>query len=236
MNYVSLAFEKTGDMICEYGSFGQTLSMAHKTSLLMGIVLFAISIVYKDITLWIVTKGLLVFEFIIWCVQVIVDDIREDPWCHGQRYYAVPNMEIFYVWCLGWILVCFYFIWKWKFGWVNWVLLIIWFILPPAILIWTDNLAFWEVLISIGSAILAGSLFVFGFKNRICPMLPNIITTWPATMFGLKDISGCMSKREQIKYAKLVKIKSYLRGIEKEKKRKEKKRRNKSKVFGEWGY
>lgn len=228
MDHVSIFFERAGNIVCEYGSFEETLAMVHKTSFLMGLIFFAISIFYKDITLWVTTKALLAFQFIIWCFQVVVNDVREDFWCRGQYSYAIPNMEIFYVWFIGWVLVCFYFVWKWSLGWFRWLLLIIWFILTPTILVWTDHLAWWEVLLSVGLAVIAGSVYVYIFKTRICTIMPTLLNMWPVTIFGLKDIFDCMNEREKSKFLRLVKLEKDLR--------KGRSGRKKSRVFGEWGY
>lgn len=199
-------------MVCEYGNFGQYLSLAHKSSLLMGWVLFGVSFVYKDIALWLVMKTLLILQFVVWVFQIFFQDLRHDPWCHDQIVYALPNMEITYVWALGTIFIFHYWMWKWRISWFCWVLVLTWLLGPVGVIIWTDHLVWWEILVSIGFAILFSIVYVFVFRDHICPILPHLLTTWPISWLGYKDIGGCLNKRQKRKLEYLTRVKNRWRG------------------------
>lgn len=202
--------ERSQTAVCVYGQFGEYLSLAHKISLLMGWVLFGVGMVYKSIVLAIALKGLLLMQFPVWILQVLVADLREDYWCRGQMIYAFPNMEIFYVWSLGWFFVAFYWSWGWPVSWFRWSLLLLWFGLPVGILVWIDHLRWWEALVSILLGVVGSSLFVYRFKEDICPILPDILSEPLIVWCGYKDIDRCLNQRQRERLEVLVEEKQKL--------------------------
>jgi len=208
MEVVFYMMEKSHGVVCEYGQFGQYLSLAHRTSLFMGWLLFGVGMVYKSIVLAFVSKALLISQFPIWILQVVFLDMREDYWCRGQMIYAFPNMEIFYVWSLGWFFLAFFWHWGWKISWSKWMLLIAWLGLPVTILIWADRLSFLEALFSILLAIVSSSIFVLRFKEDICPVLPDILSEPAIVWLGYKDASGCLNQNQRERLEELIELKS----------------------------
>lgn len=208
MESIYYLMERSTTVVCEYGRFGKYLSMAHQTSLFMGWVLFGAGFVYKSISLAFLSKALLVLQFPIWILQIILMDLREDYWCRGQMIYAFPNMEIFYIWTLGWSFIAFSWLWSWRIGVFKLILLVSWLGIPMSILIWADHLRWWEAFVSVLLGIIAGSFFAFKFKKDICPVLPDILSDPLIVWLGYKDISGCLSQRQKKKLEELTLLKN----------------------------
>lgn len=206
--------ENVGSILCQYGDFGQYLSMAHKSSLFMGWILFSVSLIYKDVTLWILTKSLLILQFLVWTGQLLFQDLRYDPWCRNQIVYAFPNMEIIYTWALGFVFILHNWVWKFKISYFRWFILSVWMIGPVSIIVITDHLIWWEILISITLGIFYSIVYIFVFKNHICPLLPYILTTWPVKWLGIKDLGECLNKYQRRKLHNLERVKKKWLGVQ----------------------
>lgn len=200
--------EKSTNLVCEYGSYGEYLAMAHRTSLFMGWILLGVGMVYKSIELAFVSKVLLISQFPVWILQIVFLEIREDFWCHGKMIYTFPSMEIFYIWTLGWSFLAFSWTWGWKISVFRWALLISWLGIPMGILIWVDHLRWWEALVSVGLGIVVSSFSTFKFKEDICPVLPDILSEPLIVWFGYKDASGCLTTKQTKRLEELTLLKS----------------------------
>ena len=122
--------------------------------------------------------------------------------------YVFPNMEIFYIWTLGWIVIFIFWTWGWTLNWFKKGILASWLGIPVGILIWSDHLKWWEALVPIFLAIVSSNFFVFRFKEDICPILPNILSEPLIVWFGYKDLNGFLNTKQREELEELVQLKN----------------------------
>jgi hypothetical protein len=120
-------------------------------------------------------------------LQYFFNSPRPNPFDPGTLYYGCPSEIGFYTAVAFTFVVEFTFVWNIQFSPVYWAELILFFIVPPSIIMWVGFNTWQEVLLSMGLGVGAVTLFVLAVRFYFMHELPFMLSCAPWTWFSCVD-------------------------------------------------
>lgn len=136
-------------------------------------------------------------QIIIYILQFAVRDLRADPFCSSITSASFPSSTTFMVVAVISFFVMSTYVQNAVFNWRYWIWALVFFILPPSVLIWVQYNVWWEVLVSAVLAVAANVGFLIWLHVCVKPQLPYILNTAPCTWFSVQD-SILMNEEQKI--------------------------------------
>lgn len=130
---------------------------------------------------------LLAFQMALYILQYFFNSPRPNPFDPGTLYYGCPSEIGFYTAVAFTFIVEFTFVWNIQFSPVYWAELILFFIVPPSIIMWVGFNTWQEVLLSMGLGVGAVTLFVLAVRFYFMHELPFMLSCAPWTWFSCVD-------------------------------------------------
>lgn len=141
----------------------------------------------KQFTL--VAFGLYLFfwQFALYVLQTALRVQRPDPFCPSMLTDGFPSGAAFYTAVAGSTIVALMWLLHFWLSPVSYVMLGLWWVGPPAVLVWFGFNAWQEVLLSLCMGILATGAYFFTLHFVLRDMLPYVLNQAPWTYFGCLD-------------------------------------------------
>lgn len=127
------------------------------------------------------------WSFLLYIFQAALAVVRTDPFCPAVVTYGLPSSGAFYVAASGTFMVCMAVAMRFWYNWSNTLYLLIWWIVPPGVLIWVGYNAWYEVLLSAGLGALATIIFFFLVWKMAARDMPYILNQAPWSWFNCAD-------------------------------------------------
>lgn len=133
-----------------------------------------------------------IWGFVLYIFQVALAIMREDPFCPVIQTYGVPSSAAYYVAAMGTFLLGLAYEMGFWYNFTNSLYLIIWWFVPPVVLVWFGFNVWQEVLLSMGLGVLSTIVFLFLIWHYMVHDMPyylqqvpwswcNCIDTWVQT-------------------------------------------------------
>lgn len=127
------------------------------------------------------------WSFLLYIFQAALSVVRVDPFCPAVYTYGLPSSGAFYVAASGTFLIAQAIAMRFWYNWTNTIWLALWWLLPPAVLIWVGYNTWQEVLLSASLGIVATVIFfVLVWKLAIRDM-PYLLQQAPWSWFNCVD-------------------------------------------------
>lgn len=182
---------------CYYiSAWGWAFGWTQQIPILISLIAFVITAYTKEPLYFLFSWFLWIPQITIWTFQAYFQMVMPDPICQAYHTYAFPSVTAFYV---GVVVVTFFavaLLWEIEHSWVNWLIMMMFGIVPPLILIWFGYNRWWEVLFSLGYGALFGLGFAFVLRYLIQPVMPYLEFHFPLFTFGYED-RICMTEEER---------------------------------------
>lgn len=144
-------------------------------------------VIKKQFFLVVYSFYLFFWQFMLYVLQQAVRIARPDPFCPAMLTYGFPSLPAYYVAALGTLAVVLPLLLGQYYGWMSWLMLVCWWFVPPAVLVWFTFNTWQEVLLSMGIGVLATVIYVLAALWIVRPFVPYVINSPPWSWFNLID-------------------------------------------------
>lgn len=127
------------------------------------------------------------WSFLLYIFQAALARVRTDPFCPAVLTYGLPSSGAFYVAASGTFMVCMAIAMRFWYNWSNTLYLVIWWLVPPGVLIWVGYNTWHEVLLSVSLGVLATAAFFVIVWKWTARDMPFVLAQAPWSWFNCVD-------------------------------------------------
>ena len=149
----------------------------------------------KQFTLVVLGLYLFCWQFALYLLQTALRVQRPDPFCPEMLTDGFPSGAAFYTAAGGTLALMLAWLLNFSYSWISWATLAVWWVVPPAVLIWFGFNVWQEVLVSLCVGALAVLIFFMALRYHVKPWLPYILLVEPWYSMGCID-TWVMDERE----------------------------------------
>jgi len=128
---------------------------------------------------------LVVWNAVLYILQTALHMQRPDPFCPSMVTNGFPSSAAFYTAVGGTFLILRAWLLTYSIGWGSILKLGVWWIIPPAVLVWFSFNTWQEVLASLCLGALATFAFFLVLRYYVIDLLPYILNQPPANVDGM---------------------------------------------------
>lgn len=144
----------------------------------------------SQIILFMYGKFLLVMQIILAVAQTSMNVQRPHPYCQDIITLQYPSTTAFFAASGSTYLALFTYLWNVPLSWIYWSVVLLFFAVPPSILVWFQVNTWGEVFVSCLIGVVTTSLFLLLTFFLVVPQLPVLVHVRPFSWFNAIDTHG----------------------------------------------